>query len=149
MNPPTFVSNRIGFVMAITTAVITAMKIRYIVLSVPVLLIALGKQNLDLLADFFFHLFQDFHTHKCHLDVPTIVVFLRLGIVMEMTIVETDLTNLLSIVNLKDEPVSAICSLVIMGTVYREFTFVMVIMIVWITLMKTFDINAVSNVLPM
>lgn len=48
-------------------------------------------------------------------------------------------------VNQKDELVSVTYSLVTMVIVYLVSTFVMVIMIVWITATKMIDINAVSS----
>lgn len=74
----------------------------------------------------------------------TIDAFRRHGIAMEMTIVVIWLMSHQNIVNLRVEPALAIYSLVIMATVYLVFTFVMVIMTAWITVMKMIDINAVS-----
>ena len=64
---------------------------------------------------------------------------------MVMTIAVTELTNHQNTVNPKEEPVLEIYLLATMEIAYLEYTFVMVIMIVWIIPTKTFDINAVSK----
>jgi hypothetical protein len=69
------------------------------------------------------------------------------GIVTVMMIVEMGLTNHQSTASLRVGRVLAICSHVIMGTVFLVFTYVMVIMIVLTTRMKTRGISAVSKVL--
>lgn len=60
-------------------------------------------------------------------------------------IVETDPTNHQSIAAVKEERALEICSLVIMETVFQEFTSVMETMIAWTILMKIQDISAVSS----
>lgn len=63
---------------------------------------------------------------------------------MAMTIVVMEQMNHQSIVAAREELASVIFSLVIMETVYREYTSVTVITIVWITVMKITDTSAVS-----
>lgn len=71
-------------------------------------------------------------------------MLLNLGIVMVMMTVEMVLMNLQSTAKVKGVLALVICLPVIMETVFLEFTFVMVIMTAWTTVMKTKDINAVS-----
>lgn len=73
--------------------------------------------------------------------------FNDLGIVMVMTIAEMALMNHQNIARAREELALVIFSLAIMVIVFRAFTFVTVIMIVWTIVMRTSVINAVSVLL--
>ena len=111
--------SRTGYVMGITIAVITVMRISFIVRIVS--------------------------AHLAASDALTTGVSQQHGIVMVMMTVVIIVMSHQSIVNLNRGHVSGTSSLVIMGTVFQGSTFVMGIMIVWITLMRIPDINAVST----
>jgi len=83
----------------------------------------------------------------CCTDARTTVVSQPLGIVMVTMTAVTARTSLQNTVNRREELASVICLLVITATVYLVFTSVTVTMTVWITPMKTKDINAVSNLI--
>lgn len=70
---------------------------------------------------------------------------LLLGIAMEMMIVEIKQMSLQSIVKVREERASAIFSLVTMVIVYQGFIYAMEIMIALTIVMKTVDINVVSE----
>lgn len=72
----------------------------------------------------------------------------NVGIVMEMMIVGTELTNHQNTARVTDEPVSAISSHAIMAIVYHEFIYVMETTTAWITVMKIVVINVVSILKP-
>lgn len=115
---PIFVLNLTGYAMEIMIVVTILMKTHYIVRNVPV--------------------------RKTASDVRTTVAFLPPGIVMVMMIVEMQQTNHQNTAKVMDVHVSETYLLAITETVSHASTFVMGIMIVWIIVTKTCDINAVS-----
>ena len=117
--PPISAWSPTGYVMGITIAVITVMRISFIVRIVS--------------------------AHLAASDALTTGVSQQHGIVMVTMTVVIIVMSHQSIVNLNRGHVSGTSSLVIMGTVFQGSTFVMGIMIVWITLMRIPDINAVSR----
>lgn len=85
------------------------------------------------------------HARRTASAVQIIDAFRQRGTVMVTTIAVMELMNHQNIANQRDAPALAICLLVTMEIVYREFTFAMGTMIVWITAMKTIGISAVSR----
>lgn len=90
------------------------------------------------------YIVRNVRARKIASDVQTTVAFLQRGTVMEMTIVEMQLTNHQNTAKVMDAHVSETCLLAITETVFHAFTYAMGIMTAWIIVTKTCDINAVS-----